>query len=78
MDSQMIALDEQTAEAVRQLAAEERRPESEIVRDALALYARAGKRPTPIGVGRYRSGSHDVSERARSLIRDAVKEGRWP
>jgi Ribbon-helix-helix protein, copG family len=78
MDTPAIALDERTLETIRQLAAEERRPEAEIVRDALELYAQAGKRPAPIGVGRYRSGSHDVSERARELIRDAVREGRWP
>jgi hypothetical protein len=78
MDPPTIMLDEQTAATVRQLAAEKRRPEMGTVRDALALYARAGRRPAPIGLGRYRSGAHDISERARTLIRDAVREGRWP
>ena len=27
-----------------------------------ALYAQTGRRPLPVGVGRYRSGAHDVSE----------------
>jgi len=78
MNPTTIVLDEQTAAAIRQLALEEQRSETEVVRDALALYAQAGRRPLPIGLGRYRSGTHDVSEQARRLIREAVGEGRWP
>ena len=78
MNSTNITLDERTAATIRELASAEQRPETEIVRDALALYAQAGRRPVPIGVGQYRSGAHDGSEQARTLIRDAVKEGQWP
>jgi hypothetical protein len=78
MNSTIITLDELTAETIRQLACAEQRSETEIVRDALSLYAQAGRRPLPIGVGLYRSGVHDGSEQARTLIRDAVREGRWP
>lgn len=78
MNPPVITLDEQTAATIRELASAEQRPEMEIVRDALALYARTERRPRPIGVGQYRSGAHDVSEQARALIRDAVREGRWP
>jgi hypothetical protein len=78
MNPPIITLDEQTAATIRQLASAEQRSETEIVRDALALYTQAGRRPLPIGMGQYRSGAHDVSEQARTLIRDAVREGRWP
>ncbi|MGP0070215.1 MAG: ribbon-helix-helix protein, CopG family [Isosphaeraceae bacterium] len=78
MNPAPIILDEQTAATIRQLASQERRSETEVVRDALALYARTGPRPLPVGVGKYRSGSHDVAQQAGALIRDAVKEGRWP
>jgi hypothetical protein len=35
-------------------------------------------RPMPLGVGQYHSGQRDGSERARELIRQAVKGQRWP
>jgi predicted transcriptional regulator len=73
-----IELDEQTAAVVRQLATDEKRTASEIVRDALATYARLGRRPLPTGMGEYRSGRGDTSRDAREIIRRAVEEGKWP
>jgi hypothetical protein len=78
MNPPVITLDEQASATIRQLASEEQRSDRAIVRDALALYAQAGRRPLPIGVGQYWSRAHDVTEQARTLIRDAVREGRWP
>jgi hypothetical protein len=72
-----IVVDDQTAEALRRLAALEQRSEAEIVTTALATYAQATK-PRPKGIGKYRSGRRDVSVRARDLLRDDVKDGRWP
>ena len=72
-----LTVDDQTAEALRQLAALEQRSEADIVRTALAAYARAAQ-PRPKGIGKYRSGRSDVSVKARDLIRKDVKEGRWP
>jgi hypothetical protein len=70
-----IRVDKETAEALRRLAALEQRSEADIVRTALAAYAQP--RPRPKGIGKYRSGRGDVSEKARELIREDVKEGRW-
>jgi hypothetical protein len=70
-------LDDDTAEALRRLAALEQRSETEIVRTALAAYAQASM-PRPTGIGKYHSGRTDVSAKARDLIREDVKEGRWP
>lgn len=73
-----VELDEQTAAVVRQLAADEQRSTSEVVRDALASYASRGRRPLPTGMGKYHSGARDTSDRAREIIRQAVEEGEWP
>jgi predicted transcriptional regulator len=72
-----IQLDDDMAEALRRLAVLEQRSETDIVRTALAAYAQSS-RPLPKGLGKYHSGRTDISERARELIREDVKEGRWP
>jgi len=71
-----ITVDRETAEALRRLAALEKRSEADIVRTALAAYAQ--KQPLPKGIGKYRSGRRDVSVRAREVIREDVRDGRWP
>jgi hypothetical protein len=73
-----VELDEKTAAVVQELAAEEQRSASEVIRDAMAVYAQLGKRPLPKGIGKYHSGRSDVSAKARELIREAVMEGQWP
>src|SRR5262245_33607807 len=60
-----LMVDDETAEALRRLAALEKRSEAEIVRTALANYATV--RPRPKGIGKYRSGRRDVSAKAREL-----------
>ncbi len=35
-------------------------------------------RPLPKGMGKFHSGTVDTSERARDLLRQAVKDGLWP
>ena len=77
MTSITITVDDETAAALRRLATAEQRSEADIVRTALAAYSQ-GTRPRLKGVGRYRSGRSDVSAKARELIREDVKEGRWP
>jgi hypothetical protein len=77
MTSITIVLDDATAEALRRLVDLEQRSEADIVRTALAAYAQAS-RPRPKGIGKYRSGRRDVSAKARDLIREDVKDGRWP
>jgi hypothetical protein len=77
MISLTIEIDEQTAEAFRQFAAQEQRPEGEM-RDALALYFQSARRPLPRGVGQYRSGRSDVSVQVRELLHEAGRKGQWP
>ena len=73
-----VELDERTAAVVRELAAHEQRSASEVIHDALAVYAAAGKRPLPKGAGKYRSGRTDTSANVDEILADAVKEGLWP
>lgn len=70
-------LEDDEVQALRRLAAAEQRSETEVVRTALAAYTQM-TRPLPQGIGKYRSGRSDVSEKARELLREDVKEGRWP
>ena len=72
-----VQLEDDLANLVRKLAADQNRSESDIVSDALSAYARPA-RPLPKGMGKYRSGQNDGSERAREILRDAAKEGLWP
>jgi predicted transcriptional regulator len=72
-----VQLDDEMAQMLRRLAAAQQRSETDIVREALAAYAQTS-RPLPKGIGKYHSGRHDVSEKARDLLRDAAKEGLWP
>ena len=73
-----VYLDPETALALRQLAGTEGRPQADLIREALAAYTRRARRSKPKGIGAYHSGRRDVSERARELLREAVKRKRWP
>ena len=73
-----VELDEQTAAVVQKLAAQEQRSASEVIHDALAVYAGVGERPLPKGAGKYRSGRTDTSANVDEILADAVKEGLWP
>lgn len=77
MTSLHIDLDEDLALSLRHLAEREQRSESEIVSEALAVFVQS-RRPLPKGVGQYHSGRSDVSEQARTILRNDAKEGRWP
>ena len=77
MTSITLQLDDDVVEALRRLAALQQRSETDIVREALIAFTQSS-RPLPVGLGKYHSGQRDVSEKARDLLRDAAREGRWP
>ena len=62
-----IEMNDDLAAKLRRFAADLERTEEDIVRDALAAYVEA-PRPLPKGMGKYRSGASDTSERARELL----------
>lgn len=71
-----IYLDEDTVLALRQLATLQKRSQTDIIRDALKHYfeqVQSEKKLILPGVGAYRSGRHDVSEKAEELLKKAAR-----
>ena len=68
-----VYMDSEIALTLRQLAAIERRPQAEIIREAILAYTKSAGRPRPKGVGAYKSGRTDVSGRAEDLMRRAAR-----
>lgn len=71
-----LYLETDTLQVLEQLANAQGRSQGEIIREALAVYAEKGARPAPKGIGAYRSGRSDVSERAEDLLREAARGSR--
>lgn len=73
-----LLLEEETVKTLHQLATSQGKREGDIIRDALAVYAPAPEmsRPLPKGIGAYRSGRADISEKAEELLRDAARQRR--
>ena len=72
-----VYLDSDVALTLRQRAIQEGRSQAELIRDALAQYTLQQKRPAIPGVGEFRSGETDVSERAEEILREASTHGKW-
>lgn len=72
-----IHVNDEIAAELRRLAAAQERSETAIVCDALTEYVQR-VRPLTKGMGKYRSGKSNVSEQARDLLRQAVKDKQWP
>lgn len=73
-----VYLDTDTVLSLRQMAESQGRSQADLIRDALVAYTRRRpKRRLPRGLGKYDSGYTDTSERAREILRDAAKKGRW-
>jgi hypothetical protein len=67
-----VYLDEDIALALRQLGERLERPQAEIIRDALGKYVQARQKlrakPKIPGIGAYRSGRKDVSQKAADRL----------
>ena len=77
MTKTTVYLDASLAVALRQIAANEGRPQAELIREALAQYARRKKRPAIPGLGEFDSGHSDTSEKAEEILRRASGRGKW-
>ena len=77
MTKTTVYLDTELAVTLRQLAAHEGRPQAELIRDALAAYAKRRKRPVIPGLGEFDSGHTDTSEKAEEILRRASGRGKW-
>ena len=72
-----VYLDTDTVLLLRQMAEAQGRSQADLIRDALVAYTGRAKRRLPRGLGKYDSGHTDTSERAREILREAAKKGRW-
>lgn len=73
MTKTTLYLEDDTAQALKQLADDEGCSEAEVIREALVVYRASRLRPSPKGVGDYRSGRSDVSAKAEELLRMAAR-----
>ena len=75
-----VYLDEHVAVALRHRALVEKRSQAELIRDALRRYIEDTQvemeRPPIVGIGKYRSGRSDVSERSETFLREAARKSR--
>ncbi len=68
-----VYFDSATILALRQLAKAQGKSQAELIREAVTGYARRAGRAAPKGVGAYRSGRSDISEKAEALLRQAAR-----
>ena len=74
-----VYLDEDILLILRGLADAEKRSQADIIREALQHYLQQIQVPNPklpAGIGRYRSGRGDISQRAEELIQQAIRRER--
>jgi hypothetical protein len=75
-----VYLDDEIAVAIRHLAKSQKRSQADIIRDALSRYLKRSEqqasRPPLRGIGVYRSGRSDVSEKAEELLQEAARKHR--
>lgn len=72
-----VYLDAEVVVALRQLSQQEGRSQAELIRNALAEFARQRKRPAIPGVGEFDSGESTVSARAGKILREPSVRGKW-
>jgi hypothetical protein len=72
-----VYLDHEIALRFRQLAQLKKRSQAELIREALANYALRDEKPAIPGVGEFRSGHSDTSERAKEILVRAATTGKW-
>jgi predicted transcriptional regulator len=77
MTKTTVYLDPDLAVTLRQLATSEGRAQAELIREALAEYARRRKRPAIPGIGEFDSGHTDTSQKAEQILRRAAGRGKW-
>jgi predicted transcriptional regulator len=77
MTKTTVYLDADLVVTLRQLATSEGRAQAELIREALAEYARRRKRPAIPGIGEFDSGHTDTSQKAEQILRRAAGRGKW-
>ena len=68
-----VYIDENDLRAIRRLAKQRGRPEAELIRDAIAQYARNAQRPTFKSLG-FVSGPGNLADRVEESLADGFGE----
>jgi predicted transcriptional regulator len=77
MQKTTIYLDDETKFTLKRIAELEGKTQAQTLREAVAAYAVTLRKPRAKGIGAYRSGRKDVSEKAEELLKAAAKSGKW-
>ncbi len=75
MTKTTLYLDEVMLLSLRELARSQGRKQSVLVREALSTYLQRHTRPSAKGIGAYRSGRPDISERTEELLAERQRPG---
>jgi hypothetical protein len=73
-----VYLDTDLVVSLRDLSQRKRKPQAELIREAIRKYARANPPPLPAGMGMFDSGRTDISRNYKKLLKQAVRDRRWP
>jgi predicted transcriptional regulator len=77
MTKTTVYLDTELALALRQLSVLEARPQAELIREALAAYAKRQREPQIPGLGEFDSGVTSTSQDAEKLLKRSSQAGKW-
>lgn len=64
----ILYLEEDTAHVLEELTSREGRSQADVIREALLSYQGKDERPSPRGLGMYKSGRADISGKAEELL----------
>jgi Ribbon-helix-helix protein, copG family len=73
-----VYLDQDLVVSLRALSQRKRKPQAELIREAIRKYATSNPPPLPAGMGMFDSGRADISRNYRKLLKQAVRDRRWP
>jgi uncharacterized protein (DUF1800 family) len=73
-----VYLDDETAIALKCLAQRTNTSQAELIRAELRKFVADNPPPLPKGMGMFSSGRSDISTSYRKLLKQAVRERRWP
>jgi metal-responsive CopG/Arc/MetJ family transcriptional regulator len=71
-----ICLDSHVFSALRRMAQSQGRSQSELIREAVRIYARMAEHPKLPGIGEFDSGYTNTSASLRRILRQAARTGR--
>lgn len=72
-----VYLDADVAVSLKYLARTQKRPQAEIIREALKTYTKRSRKGLIPGIGKYNSGRSDISDRTEEILEDAARRKSW-